>query len=59
MCKVRIVNCPNNYSYYSKDNPTVEADIPSEMVPVFKRVFDELNSQRKHACIPRITIKEI
>lgn len=59
MCKVRIVNCSSNYSYGSKDNPTIETDIPSEVVPVFKKVFDELNSKRIHACVPKLYIKEI
>ena len=59
MCKVRIINCSSNYTSISKDNPIIETDIPSEMVPVFKRVFDELNSKRIHACVPKITLKEI
>jgi len=57
MCKVRIVNKPNNYITY--DSTEVEVDIPSEMVPVFKQVFNELNSKRTNACMPSISIVEL
>ena len=59
MCKVRITNYSNNYSYNSETNPTIEMDIPRETFLFMKQAFDKLNSNRAHACTPCIDIKEI
>jgi hypothetical protein len=57
MCKVRIVNKSNNYSVLN--NTTIEADIPSDVVPVIKQIFTELNNQRTNACMPSISIEKL
>lgn len=57
MCKVRIVNHSNNYNDFN--NPTIETDIPSEMVPLFEKIFHELNSKRVNAVCPSISINKI
>ena len=57
MCRVRIVNAQNNYTPIN--NTQIETDIPSEMIPVFKQVFKQLNSTRTNACMPSISIVEL
>jgi len=57
MCKVRIINSNNGYTSYN--NTEIEADIPSEMVPIIKQVFTELNKKRTNACMPSISIVEL
>lgn len=57
MCKVRIVNAQNNYT--TINNTQIETDIPSEMIPVFKQVFKQLNNTRTNACMPSISIVEL
>lgn len=57
MCRVRIVNAQNNYT--TINNTQIETDIPSEMIPVFKQVFKQLNSTRTNACMPSISIVEL
>lgn len=57
MCKVRIVNKGNNYS--DLNSTSIEMDIPSESVPIIKRVFSELNKTRPNAICPLISIVEL
>ena len=59
MCKVRITNYSNNYSYNSQTNPSIEIDIPKETVVFLQQTFAKLNGNRAHACTPCITINEI
>ena len=57
MCRVRIVNAQNNYT--TINNTQIETDIPTELVSVFKQVFNQLNSTRTNACMPSISITEL
>ena len=40
-------------------NTQIETDIPSEMISVFKWVFEQLNNTRTNACMPSISIIEL
>ena len=57
MCKVRIVNSSNNYT--PMNSTSIETDIPTEMVPIIQQIFNELNSKRKTAVYPSISINKI
>lgn len=57
MCKVRIYNRGNGY--FSYHIPMVEADIPTEFVPVLEDVVKKLNNDRKSAIEPIIDINKI
>ena len=57
MCKVRIVNSGNNYSPIN--STSIETDIPAEVVPIIKQIFEELNAQRKTAIYPSLSISKI
>ena len=57
MCKVLITNRGNNYNNYG--NPSIEVDIPTESVTLLESLFSELNTQRKSATEPCISIKKL
>ncbi len=56
MCRVKIVNHHCNYTDYN--NAQIETDIPAEMIPVFQKVFNDLNKSRTNAVCPFISITE-
>lgn len=57
MCKVRIINKNSNYCSYN--DTEIETDIPTEVYPILKQVFKELNEKRKSATHPSISINKI
>jgi len=57
MCRVLISNRGNNYCTYNI--PQKEFDIPTELVPVLKDIFHELNAQRTTATEPIISIETL
>ena len=57
MCKVRITNRGSNYSNFN--TPSKEFDIPTEVVPILKNIFYELNATRKTASQPEISIETL
>ena len=56
MCRVNFVNQHCNYTDYN--NAQIETDIPTEMIPVFQKVFNDLNKSRTNAICPFISITE-
>lgn len=57
MCKVLITNRGNNYNNHG--NPSIEVDIPTESVNFLESLFKGLNTQRKSATEPCISIKKL
>ena len=57
MCKVRITNRGSNYSNFN--TPSKEFDIPTDIVPFLTQIFQELNSTRKTASQPEISIETL
>ena len=57
MCKVIISNQWDNYR--NLGCPSKEFDIPSDLLPVIKNIFKELNDTRKSATDPVLSIKTL
>ena len=57
MCKVRISNSGNNL--FNPHVPSIETDIPMEVVSILEEVFKELNKNRNSSTEPIISINKV